>query len=339
MKKRILSALWLWLLTVPSIHAQMNLGDRTTVSFASVDEAREILTARDDFVQRMSPFDRAGRMKTDGNVSEEAYLRFVGNNVLAWNDSEKQLVVSAFDDLKTELEDLAWSFPKQVLLVKTTGNEEGGAAYTRANAVVFPQGVLAAPAASIEKLLCHELFHVMSRANPDLREKLYAAIGFVACNEVAFPPELKARKLTNPDAPKNGHCIRIQVEGQEQWAVPILFSSTAQYDMQRGGEFFHYLTFQFLLVQRDDETATATPIYAGQEPKLVDMADVSGFFEQTGRNTGYIIHPEEILADNFALLKLKAPDVPSPEIIKKMAEILKEMTPPKPATAAPTDTR
>jgi len=334
MAKRILLALWLWSLVAPSSHAQMNIGDHTTVSFASIDEARAILTDRDDFVQRMSPFDRAARMKTDGNVSEADYLKFVGANVLAWSDSEKQRLVSVFEDLRTELKGLAWSFPKQVFLVKTTGNEEGGAAYTRANAVVFPQGVLQTPAANIRKMLCHELFHIMSRANPRLREKLYAAIGFIACNEVAFPPELKARKLTNPDAPKNDHCIRIQVEGQKQWAVPILFSSAAKYDVERGGEFFNYLTFQFLLVQRDDEASTVTPIYAGQKPKLVDMADVSGFFEQTGRNTGYIIHPEEILADNFALLKLKAQDVPSPEIIEKMEEILKEARSANPDTAA-----
>jgi hypothetical protein len=302
----------------------MSLGDSTTISFASIDEAREILTARDDFVRRMSPFDRAGRMKTDANVTEEEYLRFVGDNVLAWNDSEKQKLLSALENAATELEDLAWLFPKQVLLVKTTGNEEGGAAYTRANVVVFPQGVLQASVVGLERLLYHELFHVISRANPGLREKLYAAIGFAACNEVPFPPALKSRKLTNPDAPKNDHCIRIQAEGREHWAIPILFSSAPQYDAQRGGEFFHYLTFRLLLVERDNETATVTPIYDGQDPKLVELANVSGFFEQTGRNTQYVIHPEEILADNFALLKAKAQDIPSPEISKKIEHILQE---------------
>lgn len=49
---------------------------------------------------------------------------------------------------------------------------------------------------------------------------------------------------------------------------------------------------------------------------------VSGFFEQVGRNTNYVIHPEEILADNFSLLILGERRVPSPEILEKMQGIL-----------------
>ena len=52
------------------------------------------------------------------------------------------------------------------------------------------------------------------------------------------------------------------------------------------------------------------------------MQHVSGFTEQVGRNTDYIIHPEEILADNFALLVLNEHDVASPEILQKMREAL-----------------
>ena len=44
--------------------------------------------------------------------------------------------------------------------------------------------------------------------------------------------------------------------------------------------------------------------------------------EQVGNNTDYIIHPEEILADNFALLVLGEHNMPSPEIPQKMREIL-----------------
>ena len=103
-----------------------------------------------------------------------------------------------------------------MLFIKTTGNEEGGAAYTRANAIVLPEAEMTAPVEKIRKTISHELFHVLSRANPDLREKLYAAIGFVKCDEVAFPLELKSRKLTNPDAPKNDHCILLQVGDKRQ---------------------------------------------------------------------------------------------------------------------------
>jgi hypothetical protein len=36
----------------------------------------------------------------------------------------------------------------------------------------------------------------------------------------------------------------------------------------------------------------------------------------------YIIHPEEILADNFALLVLQQRQVPSPEVIDRIERVL-----------------
>lgn len=303
-------------------HAQIRLGSNITVAFATIDEGKQILTAQDDFVRRMSPFDRAARMKTDRDVSEKEYLEFVGKNVLAWSNAEKQKITSAFQDIQETIEALCLPFPKKVFMVKTTGKEEGRAAYTRSNAIVIPKTYLGASIAKIQKTICHELFHIMSRTNSELREKLYAIIGFVKCDEVEFPEVLISRKITNPDAPKNDHCIRLQVEGKSQWVIPILFSATEKYDVTRGGEFFNYLQFQFLLIHRDNSSLTVKAIYDGRRPKLVGMKHVSGFFEQVGKNTGYIIHPEEILADNFALLVLAEKNIRSPKILDKMRKIL-----------------
>ena len=305
-------------------HAQVTIGKDTTVVYASIAQGKQILTSRDDFVHRMSPFDRAARIKTDRDVSEANYLEFVGKNVLEWNDSEKEKVTSAFQGIQAKLEALSLPFPKQVFIIKTTGNEEGGAAYTRANAIVFPKVYLTTPMVNIRKTISHELFHILSRLNPALREKCYGAIGFLKCSEVEFPSGLKSRKITNPDAPSNDHCILLQVGGKEQWAIPILFSNTEKYDVKRGGEFFNYLQFQFLLVERDENSSFVKPIYDGKKPKLVAVQQASGFFEQVGQNTGYIIHPEEILADNFALLVLQKRNPPSPAILKKLERILEK---------------
>jgi hypothetical protein len=312
-----------YILAAESSQAQIRLKDGTTVEFATVEDAKEILTTSDDFVQRMSPFDRAARLKTDKSVAEKDYLEFVGKNVLQWNDAEKQKVTSVLSSIQKKIEDLALSFPKRVFLVKTTGAEEGGAAYTRANAVILPQAEIALPSAYLRKMICHELFHVLTRANPELREKLYTAIGFVKCDEVEFPAELKSRKITNPDAPANDHCILLKIDGKESWAIPILLSRSEKYDTARGGEFLNYLQFQFLVVERQGAAPEVKPAYESGKPKLASLRQVSGFMEQVGRNTDYFIHPEEILADNFAILILEQRGTPSPEIIKKMEEVLK----------------
>lgn len=321
MRRLFLLAVPVFALVSLTCYAQMTLGDGATVVFATAAQGKAILGNRDDFVARTSPFDRAARLKTDKDISEKDFLEFVGKNTLEWTDAEKRKILSAIEGLQTELKALSLPFPNKVFMIKTTGNEEGNAAYTRTNAIVLPKAELGAPAAKIQKLICHELFHIVSRANPVLREQLYAAIGFVKCDEADFPAELLSRKITNPDAPRNDHCIRVQVEGKERWAIPILYSGAERYSVQRGGEFFDYLQFKFLLVERNEGSPTARPVYDGQNAKLVGAEQVSGFIEQIGKNTQYIIHPEEILADNFALLVLQAHAVPSPEIIAKMKAI------------------
>ncbi|MFT5467840.1 MAG: hypothetical protein ACI8UO_002947 [Verrucomicrobiales bacterium] len=290
--------------------------------FASADEGRAILTKQDEFVDRMSPFDRAARLKTDQEVSVEAYLKFVGQHVLEWDEAEKTAMKSIIESVQPALDALALPIPEEIVLIKTTGEEEGGAAYTRSNAIVFSVGRLDQPLAGLTKLFCHELFHVISRANPELRELLYAAIGFMKCDEVEFPENLASRKLTNPDAPLNDHWIRLELGGKEVFGIPILYSSVDKYDSAKGGEFFDYLQLQMLLIEREPDSDAVKPAYIDGLPRLASMARVSGFYEQVGRNTGYIIHPEEILADNFALIVLEAEELKSPEILERIKKVL-----------------
>ena len=203
--------------------------------------------------------------------------------------------------------------PPTIVFIKTTGQEEGNAGYTRENAIVLPRRLLGSPAAELQKLLAHELFHIASRASPALAPLLYEAIGFRPCGEAEFPESLAARKITNPDAPRNDYCIRVMLDGEEVSATPILFSRSDTYDGARGGEFFEYLQLALLL-----RTEPAPETTEGPAPRVVGLRDVSGFFEQVGRNTQYIIHPEEILADNFALLVLAPPTVASPDVLARV---------------------
>ncbi len=294
-------------------------------SFASVIEGREILMARDDFVQRLSRFDRSARLKTAKDVSEDTYLRFVGESVQEWSAEDKSIISSAIASLQIRINELSLPWPEVIYLVKTTGNEEGHAAYTRSNAIVLPAVMLVQKnMALINKILVHELFHILTRNNPELKDKLYASIGFHNCGEIAYPLSIRQTKLTNPDAPKNNYCILLGVDGMPVWAIPVLYSPTPEYDENRGGDFFDYLKFDFLLLQTRKSTDPMTATYDDQRIRLVGPDDVSGFYEQVGRNTDYIIHPEEILADNFALLVLGAENFPSPQIIHDIRELLEQ---------------
>ena len=48
----------------------------------------------------------------------------------------------------------------------------------------------------------------------------------------------------------------------------------------------------------------------------------NGFYEKVGKNTQYIIHPEEILADNFALVISGETEFATPEIPAAILQVM-----------------
>jgi len=159
----------------------------------------------------------------------------------------------------------------------------------------------------------------LSRANPELSTRLYRIIGYEPVPSLRFPAELLPRKLTNPDAPFSRHAIEVEHDGQKVKVAPILYARTEKYDEKQGGAFFRYLVFRLLILdagnlskaKRDSEGALI----------LLGPTEAGGFQEKIGRNTGYIIHPEETMADNFVFLILVKKNLPNPEIVQAMKKV------------------
>ncbi len=301
---------------------EVRLSPRTTVRFATVEEGRRILSTADKFVEALSPFDRAVRLQTDREVSRDEYLNFVVSHVRPWQDDERDSVVEALEAIRAPINRLTSSLPKEIWLVNTTGKEEGGAAYTRANAIVLPQGRSGGRQERLQRLLAHEMFHILSRHDPRLRTQLYAIIGFYPCNEIQLPSSLASRRITNPDAPHRAHYMNVTAGDKAVAAVPVLISSHDRYDSQHNKRLLDYVQFRLLAIE---ETAGEwQAALTDGRPTLFETKQVSGFHEQIGRNTGYIIHPEEILADNFAHLVMGKENLPSPQIVRELASRLVE---------------
>ncbi len=290
--------------------------------FATLEEGRNIITAQDEYLTALSPFDRAARMKTDQDVSPKEFIEFLSHNVTAWTPQEIEKLKKIVDSVRKDISDYPLRFPRDIYLIKTTGKEEGQASYTRQNAIFFPARLLNPSDSHLKKLFIHELFHIYSRYNPKDRNSLYHAIGFVPCNEIEIPQELQPVKLTNPDAPRNCHYLTVKHQGEAIQVVPFIYSRQKRYDVKKGGEFFNYLVFQLLAIEKEGDRWK--PRTQDSKPILLDVSEVEGFYENIGRNTHYIIHPEEILAENFVLLIQKQNHIPSPEIITRIKNILSQ---------------
>src|SRR6476661_8183671 len=177
------------------------LTSTTEVRFATPEEGRAILTADDPFTASLSRFDLQCRLKTDKDVTLADWKQFVAEHVGPWEPAEINLISQSLERLKKRLADFRLPLPALIRLVRATGDEESNAAYTRGSSIVLPAKVMKYDDAQLDRLLLHELFHLLSRQDGAIRAKLYPVIGFDLCEPIELPPSLAPRRITNPDAP------------------------------------------------------------------------------------------------------------------------------------------
>ncbi len=300
--------------------ADVPIAGTTVIRFATQEEAQELLASRDEFALALSRFDRQVRMQTDKEATLDDWLAFNAGHARPWSEPEIQRVTAAVESLGPRLDRFQFQLPQTILFVRTTGKEEGEAAYTRQSAIILPEKVMAYPKEQLERLLLHELFHVISRHDAALRQKLYAIVGFRSLDPPKLPPEWEDRRITNPDAPRMDSYIELSIEGRKIAAAPFLYATPPKFDAKAGGTLFKFLTFRLLVLSPDGERLTAA-LKEGK-PVVLDPRGVEDYARQIGKNTNYIIHPDEILADNFVLLVRGEKNVPTPRIVEEMEKLL-----------------
>jgi len=300
----------------------------TEIRFASPDEARQILTAKDAFTSSMSRFDLQCRLKTDKDVSLDDWKHFTAEHVRAWEANEIATVSGSLARLKTPIADLRLPLPSVIQLIRTTGDEENNAAYTRDNAIVLPKRVLSYDQTQLDRLLAHELFHLLSRHDGAVRARLYKIIGFEVCEPIEVPASLASRRVTNPDAPLVDCTIKLSAkDGATVVGAPVLYSQTKDYDAKSGKSLFQSFVFRLMVVERQRENGPWRPVLKNGQPVVTNPREEQAFLDKIGQNTNYIIHPDEILADNFVRLVLHDQNVPTPRIIDEMRRVLEQPKP------------
>ncbi len=247
-------------------------------------------------------------------LEREAYLQKYKAHLQAdtrdFNKDEAKFVESAMSKAKELCAKIAPKLCDQpIKLIKVAGNHYGTAYYTRENLIAIPQALISKSTRDMDgftKTMLHELFHIYSRYHPLIRKDLYALIGFRAIENLEIPAKLKERILLNPDGLDLNYAINIKDSGIGFVAVPIIYSNENGFQDQKVG-FFSYLEFNLFELQKSGENWTVRTDETGVKSRL-EVNKLKDFFTQIGPNTNYIIHPDEILADNFALLALSKED-------------------------------
>jgi hypothetical protein len=293
------------------------------VRFASAAQARELLGRSDAFTRAQGDLDRQLRRAPAQADDEPSFLAYAADQALAWDDAERDALAPILAEVGRALEGLSLALPPRIWLVKTSGAEEFTLPYTRGAAIIVPR-----PEVELGKvtffLLAHELLHVATRHRPALRDRLYPLFGFERVEAVAYPPELAPTRVTNPDAFGLDHAIAVTVaaDGREARVVPIIQCRQPPSEAVTAQNLLQLLSIE--LIELD---ATGAIARAADGRALVHAVEATDFTKRASINTDYAIHPEEVLADNFALLLTrragKERPAPRPEILSAIEAALR----------------
>ncbi len=281
----------------------------TKYSFAHIKAGQAILTADDNYMNRMSAAEIAIRTRSEVADKSVADLKALYmNNILEWTEAEKAQISKLVADNRDRLSQIQHLLPAEITFIKVNDMVEGGLPHTRSNAIILP---LSDKPLS-ETLFYHELFHVLSRNQKDRHHGLYGLIGFKPCNFIANDP-FSAMSLTNPDVPAEGYYLPVTIEGEPAAIMTFLHTARDAFDPAIKQGFSGHFGFGLLKVKTDAGKCTVDTD-AGGKAQILPPATVPDFFAAIGQNTQYIIHPEEVLAENFVFAMTGKADLPSPEV-------------------------
>ena len=322
MKKMLVFFCLILLLTAADCGAEDSV---FSYRFADAEEAARLLLSNRAYYENLTQNDLNFRMqKLDATLEE--LETFAAEQTLDWTDEEKSAIDRAMQTIEKVCEERGYALPATdgIVFAKTTMHEECDAgAYTHGTQIYMGEnlmqyGLMDEPAfqSYFQEIVAHELFHCLTRNYPDFRADMYSILGFTVVDEdYDFAPEVDALIISNPDVGHHNSYAAFEING-EMKDCAVIFTNPKPFE-QPGDNFFDNMVTG--LVPVDDLSV----MYTSEE--------AANFWNVFGMNTGYVIDPEETLADNFSFTIINDEDFEykSPEIIEAIDAYLKSGKPHK----------
>lgn len=293
----------------------VNLDEGHVLLLADSADAAQLIgeDKTDLFFERVTAAEMSIQMKQALEANQTrmellpAFVDFLRRDMETFSPLESQAVAATMLIVFNTCQKVAPGlFPDTLIMLKTKGKHYGPSVYyTRENCIVVPADVLADEKRwQFATTMYHELFHVYSRLNPAKRTRLYKLIGFetIGLDRLRLPEQLAARVLHNPDGVDFAQKITLNTgNGKTIDAIPVIYASHPGFRPEIQ-EFFGYVEFNLYQIELMPDGAWKVLTKEDGYTSLLDLKNLPDFFRQIKDNTGYIIHPDEVLADNFAFL-------------------------------------
>ncbi len=279
-----------------------------------------------EYFNQLTQNDIDYRVRKTGATMEEM-LQVSGESVQEFSFFEKWYLNSRIARMALKFTFKGYHLPEmdEIVYVKANMDIESGASGYTHGTEIYLNGVQVTIYALInfipgfseymDHTLYHELFHCMTRCNPEFRAYMYSLIHFtVADADFEMPPSVREKYISNPDVEHHDSYATFMIDGQPVDCFTV-WTTTKTYGEAQSGFMQNAAT---VLVPID-----GTDIYYPAE-------QASNFDEVMGTNTNYRIDPEECMADNFSdamqygVKGQKGKGYPNPEIIQGVIDYLKQ---------------
>ncbi len=314
--------------TRPERAPDRELDGGIVVELLTASEARvAIIDPTDAFFEKLTLLEISLRVDRDLSAlpRDEAlgeFRKHLVDNVTDWPEEERDTLLAALPKIAEACRaGCPKLVPKRWRFIRTTGRDESNAPYTRGDCIILPAGVVSQFAErsleNLGQLIVHETLHVYTRNHPAERDALYAEVGFLPIPPVTLPESIERIRLTNPDGPGWEHAVTVKDEDSEgECQVIMILTSRIPEFMKAIGGVLPILQFHLYPLTADDPPRLRVD-EAGEVVRWWPFT-IQSYMEQIGKNTGYIIHPDEILAENLSLLAYPRAGVKSPELLERI---------------------
>ena len=289
--------------------------------FADKDEAVSKYLSNDEYFNGFSEYDIQYRTQ-DKNGTLDEVKEYGATQMEEFTDKEKEKLSEALLQMESELISNGYTIPTtdEITFIKSTQDEEcGSAAYTHGTDIYLGQTIVTMATSEEQNqynygksILWHEIFHCLTRNNPEFRKDMYSIINFtVQDEEYELPPSVSEKFISNPDVEHHNSYATFDINGEKIDCFVALIA-TEPFE-EKGDKFFDVMATAIIPVDGSDK-------YYLQE-------DASNFWDIFGKNTDYVIDPEECMADNFSFALAYGKDgkeYNNPEIIEAIIDYLKK---------------
>lgn len=306
----------IWFLFIQSNCKQTNDASSPAIAnyplqhkYLSIKEGQARITSdsKENYFERVNELDIFLQMgeELEFNYREsliESFKKHLKNSVLEFAEDEQARLNTIFEQIKSSFSKLnIRSYHKYIYLSKIDDSVYGKQAFfTREDVIFIPEHQLGMDDDALKSILLHEIFHIYSRYDESLKRDAYQLIGFTKLPKpyMVTNPNLNQRILLNPDGLDNTFGIQLKDDKDNVLTCVAVLHSRFKGLNPDLEDYFSYIHFE--LYRYDEETSTA---FADDKLQNDIPAEYfNSFFDQISDNTQYIIHPDEIMADNFMLM-------------------------------------